>query len=741
MNRRERRAAQKKNAAAAVRDGGSIAPLLAQASELHRAGRLAEAEALCGQILATHPEHARTLHLMGAIARDAGRFEAALVWLGKACAADDRKADWRRELAAGLFAAGHLEESAAHCRRAVALSPRDPDPLDELGNICAARGQIGEAVAAFEKALALRQKARPSKAFAPVAEKTPSGPQPGPNEHDYALMFVRLGAFANGRGDPERAVAVFRRALALVPDLAEAHNGLGSVLLMQGKRDEAAIHLERALALAPELYETYGDVLATFFQLFPAIGDAVTRAAQAWPTRLDAAALLGPAGVSALADNAFLRRLLESHTVCDLAFERFLTALRPLLAAVAERSEPAGEADAPLLGLCCALARQCFLNDYVFALTPEEAQQADRLRQAVIAELDAARPVAPLRLAALASYVPLGDQPSADRLLGPDWPAPLAGVIAQQIAEPRREREFESAIPRLTEIADATSAAVRRQYEESPYPRWVEPASQPPQETVRAYLRRRFPSAMLPGGEGGCDMLIAGCGTGRHPVEVARRFSNVRILALDLSGKSLAYALRKSRELGLAQIDYAQADILELGTLERRFDAIDAGGVLHHLADPFAGWRILWSLLREGGSMRVALYSALARRDIDAARSFVAERGFAPTPDDIRRCREELLATPLRTVAQRYDFFSTSECRDLLFHVQEQGLTLPAIRDFLTAAGARMIGFELPQGTGEAYRTRFPDDPAMTDLDHWHAFEQDHPDTFAAMYQFWIAKN
>ena len=139
--------------------------------------------------------------------------------------------------------------------------------------------------------------------------------------------------------------------------------------------------------------------------------------------------------------------------------------------------------------------------------------------------------------------------------------------------------------------------------------------------------------------------------------------------------------------------------------------------------------------------MRVALYSAIARQDIAAARRFVAERGFAPAAGDIRRCREELLATPLRTVARLYDFFSTSECRDLLFHVQEQGLSLPAIKQSLAALGARMIGFELPQQVREAYRRRFPDDPAMIDLDHWHVFEQEHPETFAGMYQFWIVKD
>jgi hypothetical protein len=27
---------------------------------------------------------------------------------------------------------------------------------------------------------------------------------------------------------------------------------------------------------------------------------------------------------------------------------------------------------------------------------------------------------------------------------------------------------------------------------------------------------------------------------------------------------------------------------------------------------------------------------------------------------------------------------------------------------------------------------------AMRNLEHWHAFETRHPDTFAGMYQFWL---
>ena len=41
-----------------------------------------------------------------------------------------------------------------------------------------------------------------------------------------------------------------------------------------------------------------------------------------------------------------------------------------------------------------------------------------------------------------------------------------------------------------------------------------------------------------------------------------------------------------TRKAGLHNVEYAQADILKLGTLGRSFDRIEAMGVLHHLADP-----------------------------------------------------------------------------------------------------------------------------------------------------------
>ena len=154
-------------------------------------------------------------------------------------------------------------------------------------------------------------------------------------------------------------------------------------------------------------------------------------------------------------------------------------------------------------------------------------------------------------------------------------------------------------------------------------------------------------------------------------------------------------------------IEYGQADILELGSIDRRFDLIEAVGVLHHLADPEAGWRVLLSLLRPKGLMFVGLYSALAHKSLAAARGFIAERGYHPTIENIRTCRQNLIA---RDAVPRFrDFWSMSGCRDLIFHVMEQEFVIPQIKNFIDENRLLFLGFEqLPAGVLEQFKHQFP---------------------------------
>jgi hypothetical protein len=140
--------------------------------------------------------------------------------------------------------------------------------------------------------------------------------------------------------------------------------------------------------------------------------------------------------------------------------------------------------------------------------------------------------------------------------------------------------------------------------------------------------------------------------------------------------------------------------------------------------------------------MHLGLYSAAARSDIGAARALIIDRGYQDTAADIRRCRQELLSfpdgTPFKNVTRYSDFFTTAECRDLLFHVQERQFTIPEIKSFLDANGLTFLGFT--GAATRAYADRFPDDPTMTALERWHVFETENPMAFVNMYQFWVQK-
>jgi len=543
-------------------------------------------------------------------------------------------------------------------------------------------------------------------------------------------------------GRPEQAVKLYKRALAVEPNNAEALNSFACLLLELRQLSDASTRFAQSVALAPEIFEQYEHVIDTVVAVNPPLREAMTRAAGAWPRLLTVGELLGPAGVAAIAGDALLRCVLELATVRELHLEYVLTAIRAEMLQAAATAGAEASVDEKLLPFFCALARQCFINEYVFAATAGEIETLERLRARLDEALAAGTPVSPSWLAAVAAYGPLESLRGATSLLARKWPPPLRDVIRQQVEEPQEERELARSIAALTPIDDEVSQRVRQQYEENPYPRWVRAATRRPAMTLPEYLQREFPAAAVrPIGDGTVrDILIAGCGTGRQSIETACMFKNTRLLAVDLSLASLAYAKRKTVEAGVTSIDYAQADILNLGVIDRSFDMIAAGGVLHHMADPMLGWRVLVSLLRPGGVMALAFYSELGRRDVVVARALIAERGFQPTPEGIRGCRREISLSPARRVVRFYDFFSTSECRDLLFHVQEHRIGIPDIKAFIEANGLSFIGFKLPEPVRRTYLARFGDDRAMTDLDHWHAFETANPDTFAGMYNFWVQK-
>jgi len=476
------------------------------------------------------------------------------------------------------------------------------------------------------------------------------------------------------------------------------------------------------------------------------IAGCVRRANDSWPARPTRAALFGAEGLAALAADRLLQAVLEAAPVKSIHLERFLTCARHALLESASSGQTPDAADVAALGFYASLARQCFINEFLFDWQDEERLAAASCRARLLALLEAGVTVPPLLVLAVAAYFPLQLLPDAGRLLAAGHPVALDEVLRQQIGEPLRERALAASIERLTPVTDQVSRAVRDQYEQNPYPRWVRMSAHEEPLPFNARLQRLLPFARFAplADDRTPEILVAGCGTGRDAILVARQFRGARVLAIDLSLSSLSYAKRKTQQLGVQNIEYAQADILRLTECARTFDVIGAVGVLHHLADPFEGWRILLTRLRPGGFMCLGLYSQTARRAVVRARELIAARGYANTSEGIRRFREDVIAgetsAEIRSLARSPGFYSMSECRDLAFHVQEQQLTLAQIGSFLGEPGLRFIGFELDARVLDQYRARFGEDTACTSLRNWARFEAENPDTFTAMYRFWIQR-
>jgi tetratricopeptide (TPR) repeat protein/SAM-dependent methyltransferase len=718
--------------------------------------RLDEAVAQYQRALALKPDYAEAHNNLGNALQKQGQLDAALAQYQRALALKPGFAEAHNNLGNALLEQAKADEAVAHYRRALALNPGHAEAHNNLGNALKEQGQSDEAVVQYRRALALK---------------------PG-----FAEARNNLGTVLQDQGRLAEAIAQYRRALALNPGYAEAYGNLGKALMEGGDLTQALRALQRSIEtgesenakilfvqcarslnfiphgldlrenLIRALSEFWGrptdlaKFAGNFLRLNNAISICINRANSAWPTRLPAQDIFSPSEFAQLCNDQLFRCLLESTPVCDIELERFLTAVRFTMLEVASAGFDSHQVEETALGFFCALAQQCFINEYVFAHTDHEIEKARRLRALLVEALASGTSIPELWLVAVAAYFPLASLPGAELIPDRSWSAPVAALAARQVRESQEERQLQTSIPRLTPLEDGVSLLVKQQYEQSPYPRWVKAAPVGQATTIDRCLRRQFPLVSLRNiaKKSSIEILIAGCGTGQHSIETARQYTRAQVLAVDLSLTSLCYAKRKTRELGLNNIEYAQADILQLASIGRAFDVVEASGVLHHLVDPFAGWRLMLSMLRPGGFMRLGLYSKLARQDLVDARRFIAERGYRPSAEDIRRCRQELTSfgdgTPLKRATEWSDFFSTSTCRDLLFHIQEHQFTLPEISTFLSQNRLEFLGFNLPGHVLQNFRRRFPDDKTMTDLNHWHNFEIENQMIFAGMYQFWIQK-
>jgi len=207
---------------------------LRQALRHQQAGRAADAEAACRAVLAAAPGQPDALHILGVVAFQQGRIEAAIDLYRQALARHPAYHAALVNLAIALGHVGRTGDAIDAWRRALALQPRDAGAQLNLGKALAQLGRNEEAAAAFRAA----------------TESDPS----------LADAHAWLGVTLAHAGRPVEAEAAHRRAVVLRPDSAVALTNLGAALYDQGRFDEAIDAYRRALALAPGLAMAQGNL-------------------------------------------------------------------------------------------------------------------------------------------------------------------------------------------------------------------------------------------------------------------------------------------------------------------------------------------------------------------------------------------------------------------------------------------------------------------------------------------------
>ena len=743
--------------------------------------RMKEAETLLRGLLSRQTNHADANHVLGIIYSQAGKHKLAIKHIKKVLRAAPSLTEAHNSLGEAYRAQGDLKKAVACYRKGIELNPKLWEAHYNLGLALHKSGELDQAIASFRMALGkssadaeilrsladvLHDAGRVDEAEEHLRKALTADPGSGSTYNNLGIILMRQGRL-------DEAVTNFRSALVRSPSMAGAHSNLGDALMRLGRMDEAVDSFQHAVSIQPDLDKVlhmflemlghvqnptltgnYRDLLIRCFNRSDIDTKAGVFLSQViLKSDLDShqdTEALSPGKIHDL--DGITGGLLVAHLRSDLIAEReleqFLCRVRKwcLLNADAIRKETANREQ--LLPIIEALAYQSFQNEYVWNVGDEEADEVTRLEAEILGAIERDENPGEFDLYLFAAYRPLRSLTHLSSRAQDIYAS--AGLNLKRLLDvtfmnPAKEAEIRDEMDQLTSIDDDISESVRSQYEENPYPRWDSISIYNPLPYVQQIQLEITPhrpalemTSQTP------RVLVAGCGTGFQPISCALIYLRSDVLAVDLSRTSLAYAKRKADEMGIKNVRFAQADILKLNELKHRFDVIECGGVLHHMADPEAGLSVLVGLLKPGGFIKLGLYSALAREHISRIRHFIKENDFEASLSGIRQFREKVSASndpDIDLIRQSPDFYSTSSIRDLLFHVQEHVFSIPQLETIMKNNRLEFLGFMLKNPTVKSmYPEQFPDDPECLDLQNWHRFEQDNPRTFAGMYQFWCRK-
>ena len=212
-----------------------VAPLLALATELLRAGRPADAIAPLRDAALLQPSNSIIQHDLGLACLEVGRIPDAIAALQRAVASNPRYADAYFRLGIALEKLGNIGGAIAAYDRATKLLPSLTEAWFRAGALFYTLGHREQAIGCFRRAAA----AGDSNSFGRLGKAR-------------ALLIEDRN---------QEAEQILRETLVADPRNAMAYDLLGNLLSEFGRFDEARACFERAIAIAPLLAGSYYDLV------------------------------------------------------------------------------------------------------------------------------------------------------------------------------------------------------------------------------------------------------------------------------------------------------------------------------------------------------------------------------------------------------------------------------------------------------------------------------------------------
>src|ERR1700674_4147447 len=185
-------------------------------------------------------------------------------------------------------------------------------------------------------------------------------------------------------------------------------------------------------------------------------------------------------------------------------------------------------------------------------------------------------------------------------------------------------------IPNLRLPGDGRTDAVRRFYEDAPFPGY------PPRDSLQALHARaersvfaRLIHLAIPGD---ARIVEIGCGTGQMSLYLAR--ADRVVVGADLTRAALQLGASAARRFQLDRVQFVETDLHRPGLRKGSFDVVYSSGVLHHTPDPRASFARLAQLARPGGTIVLGVYNAFARIPLRLRRLAARLSGLRLVPFD-----------------------------------------------------------------------------------------------------------